>query len=126
MPAKKKYKRMTAAEKKLRKEVKQEMVAKGILSPPKKPLNRKKFCKEVHAAIKESKLSTYWLWEALPWLLPHPEPVRPITPEEVGILKLVKVAMELDRFWAAKKEAGETSATYEEIYRDVVKPILDL
>ena len=124
--AKKKYKRMTATEKRLRKECKQDLVARGVLPPPKKPLNRKKLCKEVHAAIGQSKLSTYRLREALPWMLPPPEPMRPITPEEVGVLKLVQLAIDLDRFWVEKAAEKKDSATYEEIYQEVVRPILEL
>lgn len=121
---KKRYKRLTAAEKKLNKECKHRLIDKGVLPPPKKPLNRKAFCKEVHAAVKESGLSIYRLRDAVGWMLPGEDTPLPITPEQVGVLKLIRIAVELERFWKGKESEGKTSASMDELYK-AVKPIMD-
>lgn len=122
----KKYKRMTAAEKKWNKEYKQEMIEKGVLPPPKAPLNRKKFCKEVHADWDGSDRSFFRLHEALLWLVPAEDTCLPITAEQLGVLKLMKLAVAIERFWKQKEAEGETKSTYGELYEAVVKPIIDL
>lgn len=121
---KKRYKRLTAAEKKLNKESKQRLIDQGILPPPKKPLNRKAFCKEVYAAVEKAGLNIFRLREAVSWMIPGEDTPLPITPEQVGVLKLIRISIELEQFWQQKKDEGKTQASVDEVYK-AVKPILE-
>lgn len=125
MTQKKKYKRLTNADKKLNREVKQQLIQEGILPPPKTPLNRKKFCKEVHTAFAETSISVFRIREALSWMVPMENTKLPITAEQVGVLKIMRIAVELERFWAVRVTEDKTSATLQELY-EVVRPIIDL
>jgi hypothetical protein len=49
-----------------------------------------------------------------------------VTPEEVGVLKLLKVALEIKKYHQSKRAAGETKYKPMELYREVVKPIKEL
>lgn len=120
-----KYKRLTAAEKKFNKIAKQELINNGVIPPSKKPLNRKKLNAEVHSLVSSGELNVFRLQEAIAFMLPLANTHCKITAEEVGILKLIRVAVELERFWSTKHEAGETSATYEELFA-AINPILEL
>lgn len=121
---KKKYKRLTAAEKRENKEIKQRLISQGIIPPPKKPLNRKAFCKEVYAAVEKAGVNIFRLREAVGWMIPGKDTHLPITPEQVGVLKLIRIAIELEQFWQQKKEEGKTKASVDEVY-EAVKPILE-
>lgn len=120
-----KKKRLTKAELKQRKEVREQLRQEGILPPPKQRLNRKKFAKEV---INESKdLNTYedliYLKIAIECMTPSLEYAGHITPEDVGVLKALKVAVDLKKFYEAKRNSGIKECAIGEIYDKVIKPI---
>lgn len=128
MPAKQKaYKRMTVKEKKVRQEVKKELQSKGILPPDKKKLNRKKFAKDVWQEFNEV-LNEYgdylFLREAIGCMVS--DNMLNVTTEEVGVLKLMKLSIELKKFHKAQAEQGKTTYTLGELCEKVVKPVLKL
>lgn len=129
---KKKYKRMTNAEKELNKKIREDLRERGILPPAKPRLNRSKFAREVMQGY-DNFFNKYedleYLLKAIPWMLPpisNPEVKSQITPEQIGVLKTLKLAMEIKKFEDAKKGNKETKYTYGELYENVVRPIINL
>ena len=122
--AAKKYKRKTNAEKKMDKEIRQELREKGILPPIKPKLNRKKFAKEVREEWDKNG-DTIYLRAALGAMVPT-EHSGNISSEEVGVLKLMKISMEYKKFDEEKKAQGETKYSIGELYEKVMAPILNL
>lgn len=124
----KKYKRLTMAEKKIRKEIREELRADGIIPPVKPRLNRKKFAQEVQ---KEFKLSickyddVIYLHEAISWFIPSLD-FRKITPEQIGVLKMLKIAIELKKFYEEKRNQGETKYKPYDVFKDIVLPIKEM
>lgn len=120
-----KKRKMTQREKKLRADTKKRLQAEGVLPPNKKPLNRRKFAEETRAAFEAYHPGTVALYEAIGWMMPSTVFPRPITPEQVGVLKVLRLAVELDRFYDRLAEEGRTKYTIVEI-GNVVTPILEL
>lgn len=109
---------MTNKEKKNRKAIRQELRAMGLLPERKNPLNRKKFTDEVrneylclNYPLKEISLIT-----AFSLMIPT-DIQRKITAEEIGILKVIKAAMEIDKL--EDYDIGK-------IYDEIIKPIREL
>lgn len=124
MPAKKKtYKKLTNAEKKIRKEARQELVELGFIKP-KKRLNRKKFCKEAQEQYKEL-MSTYgdfeYLLDGISYMLPYN--FGETTLEHVGVCKVLKIAAAIKQYKEELKAAGETKYNEFKMYEEVIKPI---
>lgn len=120
-----KPKRMTAAEKKWNKEFREQMRAEGILPPKKQPLNRKKFLQEVFEQWEQSEgTPLFSLPRAIGWMVSKEQ--RTITPEEVGVLKVMKLALEIEAFEARLQAEGKTSYNAIEFYEQVIKPVKDL
>lgn len=129
MPVKaKKYKRLTRAEKAFNKEFKERMIAEGVLPTPKPKLNRKKFISETMKEFKEMNKfeDIRYLYEAIGIMIPSSESRRAITPEQVGVGKLLRLAIELRKFNQDKHDKGETKYKLDELYEKAIKPILDL
>lgn len=127
----KKYKRLTRAEKSINKEIRAELRADGILPPVKPKLNRKKFVAETIKEFKENSGhfdDIRYLYEAIGWMLPSTEIKTriKITPEQIGVAKLLKIAVELKSFYQKKIDDGETKYKPSELYEDVIDPILKL
>ena len=122
--AAKKYKRKTNAEKKMDKEIRQELREKGILPPIKPKLNRKKFAKEVIEEWDKNGDALY-LRAALGAMVPS-EHSKNISSEQIGVLKLMKISMEYKKFDEEKKAQGEMKYSIGELYEKVMAPILNL
>lgn len=122
---KKKYKKLTNKEKQLRKEVKEELREQGFLPPVKPKLNRKKFAKEVREEW-EKEGSLYYLPRALGCMIPSGEFETKITPEQIGALKVMKLAIEIKRFEEQNRAEGKNDYTIGELYEKAVAPILKL
>lgn len=121
-----KAKRLTVREKKYRAELRKEMREEGILPPIKPKLNRRKFVKEVHDEYTEKFNSfddVYYLYEAIGWMLPTGKYKTTITPEDVGVAKLLKVALEIKKFHEEKREKGEKKYKLDDLYKTVIEPI---
>ncbi|WP_286904434.1 addiction module toxin RelE [Clostridium sp. UBA1652] len=122
-----KYKRLTNAEKKFNKDIREQLREDGILPPIKPKLNRKKFSKEVIEEFKEfgSYSDLRSLYEAISWMLPS-DIERKVTPEQIGLVKTLKLALEIKKFKEKKEAEGLDTYKVEELYEEVVKPIKNL
>lgn len=119
-----KKKRLTQREKALRAEVKKELQDQGRLPPDKPRLNRKKFLKDVLEEwnTKEDPLYGY-LVAAISWMIPAEW--ENVTPEQIGVLKVLKIALEQSKFEKALPE-GTYKYNVLDFYKEVVEPITKL
>lgn len=126
MAAPRKKKKLTQREKSERAALKKQMQEEGILSPDKPRLNRKKFAKEVRAEWEKTEGPLYvFVMGAISWMIPSGKCCLPITPEEVGVLKVLKIALETKKFEDALPDDVHKYNTLK-FYEEVVKPIIDL
>lgn len=122
----KKPKKMTAREKAFRAEVKKELQEKGILPPDKQKLNRRKFAAEVWKEFTEECIgleAVLELHQCL-WIMVS-EDMHKVNEEQVGVLKLMKITVEVMHFKKRLKDEGRSSYSLGEL-SDVVTPILKL
>lgn len=127
MAVKKKYKKLTNAEKKLNKEVKERMIKEGRIPPRKKPLNRRKFAQEVSKQLRDNYIGCESLCIGIGCLRPSGDLNIKITDEQVGVLKAVKIAIEFEKYYKDIKNEDEKAViTNGMIYDNVIKPIIDL
>lgn len=121
-----KKKRLTQREKAERAKIKKQLQEEGVLPPDKPRLNRKKFAREVWEEFNEMDAlkADYYLRRAI-WAMVGPDMPK-VTPEQVGILKLLKLAVETEKFMRALEAEGRDQYTIGE-YRDkVYSPIMKL
>jgi len=126
--AKKKYKPLTKKEKEFNKDIKKQMIERGVISPPKKPLNRLKFAKETKLEFKESITcysDTQYLIEAISYVMPS-EYSGQVSQEQVGVLKVMKLAVDIKKWQEDLREKGQKEYKFIELYSQVVEPILKL
>ena len=123
----KKYKRMTIAEKERMKKTRKELRNEGILPPVKQRLNRKKFRDEVTEEYKQLQQThdVHYLLQAISIMAPGSE-TKSISSEEVGVLKVMKMAVEIKKFEENKSKNGETTYKAMELYDEVIKPIFNM
>lgn len=117
---------MTAREKAERAEIKKELQEKGILPPDKPKLNRKKFGREAWAEFSEvcgDFKGLMDLRDAIGYMV-SPDPIK-VTPEEVGVYKLMKIAVEVRKFKDKLEKEGRTQYTVGELV-EVASPIIRL
>lgn len=124
-----KRKRMTQREKDLRARTKKELQEQGVLPPDKPRLNRKKFVQETWSEfqwfLKRDPIRAQWtLLRAIGFLM-GPE-LPEVTAEQVGICKLLKVAVEYDRFLARLEAEGRKDYSIGELVDEVVMPVWKL
>ncbi|ECD6517255.1 addiction module toxin RelE [Salmonella enterica subsp. enterica] len=128
MAAKKKsYKKMTNAEKKLRKEVRESLREEGLIPPVKAKLNRKKFLAETKEEFKsfESFSDLSHLYEAIS-IMTTVLPQGKVSPEQVGVAKVLKLAMEIKKYHEGLVSKGETTYKPYDRYKEVIEPIMNL
>ena len=122
-------KRLTQREKRERAMVKRELQEARILPPDKPRLNRKRFKEEVQAAW-DSEMNLAALSDALllsraiTWMLAD-VPSQLVTPEQIGLLKAMKIALELKRMYQQADGDGPGRFTMKDEY-DHIKPVMDL
>lgn len=123
MPVKKK---MTQREKAERARIKKELQKEGLLPPDKPRLNRKKFAAEVWEDWLSFGTFKDWMYlsRAISYMV-GPD-MKEVTPEQVGVLKVMKMAMEMKRFEERLQEEGRMQYSLEEIYEAAVKPVIEL
>lgn len=121
-----KKKRLTQREKAERAAFKKQMQEKGIIPPDKPRLNRKKFAREVWTEFEQMDAirADVYLRKAIGCMV-GPD-MREVTSEEVGVLKLMKIAIETDKFMKALEAEGRTQYTIGEYAEKVVLPIMRL
>lgn len=124
MPTKKK--RLTQREKAARADAKKRLQEQGVLPPDKPRLNRKKFAKDVRAEWSAAEGPLYaYVMASIGWMLPDDKGVLPVTPEQVGVLKLLKLALATKAYEdALPEETRKYNAV--DFFREVVEPIINL
>lgn len=123
-----KNKPMTAREKRLRAEARAHLREEGLLPPRKKPLNRKRFCREAKALLEGTEslydLAPYLYWALCEMLERKDWPEGTVSAEAVGAAKVIKLAAARRDFERAKREAGKTGFTVGELL-DAVKEVFE-
>lgn len=121
-----KKKRLTQREKAERARIKKKLQEDGVLPPDKPRLNRKKFACEVLAEFgaMDAYSADLYLRQAIGCMV-SPDMNR-VTEEEVGVLKLLKIAVESERFSKALEAEGRSQYTIGEYTEKVILPILKL
>lgn len=121
-----KKKRLTQREKAERARIKKKLQEDGVLPPDKPRLNRKKFAREVLAEFgaMDAYSADLYLRQAIGCMV-SPDMNR-VTEEEVGVLKLLKIAVESERFSKALEAEGRSQYTIGEYTEKVILPILKL
>lgn len=121
-----KQKRLTKKEIALRAEAKKRLQEEGILPPDKARLNRKKFAREVMEEFKAMDVfaADLNLRKAIGCMVSEDMPR--VSEEQVGVLKLLKIAVETQKFMQTLKEEGRTQYTIGEYVDKVVRPVRDL
>ena len=119
-------KRLTQREKAERAAIKKQLQADGVLPPDKPRLNRKKFAREVWDEFSEMDVYTadFYLRKAIMATV-GPE-LHEVTSEQVGILKLMKLAVETDRFMQQLKTEGREQYSIGEYAEKVYNPVMNL
>ena len=124
-----KKKRRTQREKAERAAIKKQLQADGILPPDKPRLNRKKFAREAWTAFEafyttEPIRAGLSLIKAIGFMV-GPDMTR-VSPEEVGVLKLLKLAVEYNTFLKKLDAEGRTTYKIGELIDEVVSPVINL
>lgn len=119
-------KRLTQREKAERAAIKKQLQADGVLPPDKPRLNRKKFAREVWDEFSEMDVYTadFYLRKAIMATV-GPE-LHEVTSEQVGILKLMKLAVETDWFMQQLKKEGREQYSIGEYVEKVYNPVMNL
>ena len=122
-------KRLTQREKAERAAAKTWAQENGFLPPDKPRLNRKKFARETWEAFDvfykaEPIRAELSLLKAIGFMV-GPD-MKEVTPEEVGVLKLLKLAVEYNAFLKKLEEEGREKYTYGELIDEVILPITNL
>ena len=125
----KKQKRLTQREKAERAAIKKQLQADGVLPPNKPRLNRKKFAREAFEAFEafytsEPIRAELSLIKAIGFMV-GPD-MKKVTPEEVGVLKLLKLAVEYNTFLKKLDAEGRTTYKIGELIDEVVSPVINL
>jgi hypothetical protein len=126
--AAKKYKKLTNAEKKIRKEIREKLREDGLIPAIKPKLNRYKFAKEVLEEYEKQEKYTFagYVLHGIAYMLPSVEYKENITPEEIGVLKVLKLALEVKKFEEEIKAQGKTTYNAMELVEKVIEPIINL
>lgn len=121
-----KKKRLTQAQKAANARIKKKFQEEGLIPPDKPRLNRKAFAAQVWKEFEELDVITadLCLRKAIGCMV-GPD-MRKVTPEEVGVLKLMKIAVETARFMEALKAEGRDQYTIGEFIDKVVHPVVKL
>ena len=121
-----KRKRLTQREKDENLRFKKEMQKKGILPPDKPRLNRKKFAQEVVGEFEEMDVisADRYLREAIGCMVS--KDMLRVSEEQIGVLKLLKIAVETQKYMKALEEEGHSEYKIGEYIDNVVIPILKL
>ena len=121
---------MTNANRKLRQQVKKQLIADGILPPPKKRINRKKYVEQAWDEYAEQ--DTGWRSDAYLYLLKsismmtghRDRNTLGVSQEAIGAAKVLKIAVAIRKFEAGAAERGETTYNMSEL-TEAISPIMD-
>lgn len=120
---------MTKSERKLRQQTKKQLVAAGVLPPPKKRINRKRYIEqawEEYGSRDAGKCSDAYayLLEAISLMGTHHnrDNINP-SPEAIGAVKVLKVATAIRAFEEGATARGELTYKVADLM-DIVRPIM--
>lgn len=124
-----KRKRLSQREKDENARIKKELQAEGILPPDKPRLNRRKFAAEVMKDWDDFMsmdlfLCGLYLDRAVACMVSSE--MKEVTPEQVGVLKLLKIAIEIKKFANKSTTQAHTQDSFGEYMERVVLPIVKL
>lgn len=119
----------TQHEKAERAAAKKRLQEQGLLPPPKPRLNRKKFARETWDEFNaflgaDCFRAETALLRSIGFMV-GPD-LWEVTPEQVGVFKLLKIAMEYDKFRRKLEVEGRSEYTLGELADEVVLPIINL
>lgn len=119
-------KRLTQREKAERARIKKKLQEDGFLPPDKPRLNRKKFAAEVVPEFETMDVFTadFYLRRAIFSMVAAD--MEKVTAEQVGILKVLKLAVETKRFMEKLAAEGRETYSIKEYYDEVIGPIENL
>lgn len=113
---------MTNKERKERQKIRKELIEEGILPPPKKRINRKKYAEEMMDWWRSGDANGWDIIPVFSNFLPNLERGS-ITDEEMTALRILHMAKAQKEFHARVKAEGRSkykmSEWYEEVYRKV-------
>lgn len=120
---------MTKGERKLRQQAKQQLVAAGVLPPPKKRINRKKYIEQAWEEYSAQDTGKYYdvyayLLKAISMMATHHnrDNLNPSS-EAIGAVKVLKVAAALRAFEEGVAAHGESTYKIADVM-DAVRPIM--
>ena len=124
-----KKKRLTQREKAERAAAKKRLQARGVLPPDKPRLNRKKFAQETWAEwtalLAENRLRAAMALGRAVSFTTAPELLE-VTPEQVGILKAMKIAVEYEKFLQKLEAEDRSDYSIGELADEVILPVWKL
>lgn len=124
-----KKKRLTQREKAERAAAKKRLQARGVLPPDKPRLNRKKFAQETWAEwtalLAENRLRAAMALCRAVSFTTDPELLE-VTPEQVGILKAMKIAVEYEKFLQKLEAEDRSDYSIGELADEVILPVWKL
>lgn len=124
-----KKKRLTQREKAERAAAKKRLQARGVLPPDKPRLNRKKFAQETWAEwtalLAENRLRAAMALCRAVSFTTAPELLE-VTPEQVGILKAMKIAVEYEKFLQKLEAEDRSDYSIGELADEVILPVWKL
>ena len=124
-----KKKRLTQREKAERAAAKKRLQARGVLPPDKPRLNRKKFAQETWAEwtalLAEDRLRAAMALCRAVSFTTAPELLE-VTPEQVGILKAMKIAVEYEKFLQKLEAEDRSDYSIGELADEVILPVWKL
>ena len=109
--------------------IKKELQAEGVYPPDKPRLNRRKFAEDVMKEWNDFMLMDLWVRGlCLDMAVNHmvSSKMNKVTPEQVGVLKLLKMAIEMKKFSDELKAEGRMEYTIREYMERVVLPVIKL
>ena len=121
-----KKKRLTQRERAERAAAKKRLQARGVLPPDKPRLNRKKFAQETWTALlAENRLGAAMALCRAVSFTTAPELLE-VTPEQVGILKAMKIAVEYEKFLQKLEAEDRSDYSIGELADEVILPVWKL
>lgn len=122
-------KRLTQREKAERAAIKKQLQADGVLPPDKPRLNRKRFAQETWeewtALVAEDGLRAAMALCRAVGFTTGPELLE-VTPEQVGILKAMKIAVEYEKFLQKLEAEDRSDYSIGELADEVILPVWKL
>lgn len=97
----KKYKKLTNREKEWNKKYRKELIEKGLMDPPKKRINRKKYVDETKTLWDKRPECYTWdfyILNAITYMMCHRDRNFKLSQEAVGAAKVLRLALKLREF----------------------------